>query len=275
MIAADHQAGFVPLDDGGHLAYEVDGRVASPVLLLLRPLGGTMALWGEFRARLTAAHRVITFDHRGTGGSQPGLARLSTRALARDALHVLDHLAIARAHVFGISLGGMAATWLAALTPSRVARLCLASTPARGSELNYTGLRRGLSLAACLARPLPEVEPCLVRRIVSARFRTEQAGALAQIERELRRSPAPRATLVRLALAGAGHDARAVLSQIRARTLDLVGADDPLLGPEPGCGLASGIPGAVRIVLPDTGHDLTLERPELTADCVARFFAAD
>lgn len=265
----------LPLPDGGRLVVAVRGRErGEPPILLIRPLGGSIALWGEFAGRLAERRRVLAFDHRGVGRSQPGDARTTTQQLARDALSVLDHLAIARADVFGISLGGMTATWLARIAPQRIARLCLAATPAEGVALTRGGLRRGLALAACFARPRDRVEPALVRRVLSRRFRATRPDEVARIERVVRETPSPRASLLRLALAGARHDARRELPRIAAPTLVLSGELDVLLGPEPTRALARAIPGAVHDVIAAAGHDLTLEQPHATAERVADHFAA-
>lgn len=264
--------GFVKLPDGGEIAYQVHGDAGGAPVLLLRPLGGSMAIWGSFRDVLAAGARVISFDHRGSGRSSAAPACVTTRGLARDAIPVLDHLQVSRAHVFGISLGGMAATWLALLAPSRVNRLCLASAPARGIELTHAGLRRELGLAACLARPIEEVEAGLVQRILSHRFRDAHPDEVLRIERAVRAEPSSRAALIKLALAGVLHDAERELPRLHAPTLVLAGQNDDLLGMEAPRALAAALPDATFEVVAASGHDLTLEQPIATATRVARFF---
>lgn len=276
MTAAseDLQRGLAAVP-GGRVAYEIVGsrHVGTPVLLL-RPLGGSMALWGSFRARLAETRRVLAFDHRGAGASSPAPVFTTTKCLARDALCLLDHLGVARAHVFGISLGGMAATWLAVLAPTRVDRLVLASAPAWGLALSRAGLRRGRSLAACLARPRDQIEVCLVDRILSRQFREAHPAELRRIEALAAAAPTSRTALAKLALAGLLHDARGSLQQVAAPTLVLVGSHDALLGLEPPRALAAGIRGATFAVVDESGHDLTLEQPLVTAARVAAFLDA-
>jgi 3-oxoadipate enol-lactonase len=273
VSAASLDDGFVKLPDGGEIAYQIRGRVhgGTPVLLL-RPLGGSMALWGSFRTLLAEKHQVVSFDHRGAGHSSPAPGWVTTRGLARDGLQVLDHLDVARAHVFGISLGGMTATWLELLAPTRVAKLCLAATPARGIALSRAGLRRELTLAACFLRPRDEVEPALVERILSRRFRAAEPGAVRRIEAAVRADPASPSALVKHAAAGLLHDARGELHRIGAPTLVLAGGDDELLGLEAPRALAAEIRGATFEIIAGSGHDLTLEQPIATATRVARFF---
>ena len=126
----DHENGTTKLPDGGVIAYQIHGLQHGGIpVLLIRPLGGSMALWGTFRTLLAEKLRVISFDFRGTGRSSPDPAWVSTQKLAREGLHVLAHLAIPRTHVFGVSLGGMTATWLAIFAQALVAKLCIASAP--------------------------------------------------------------------------------------------------------------------------------------------------
>jgi 3-oxoadipate enol-lactonase len=269
----DRQDGVAELRDGGEIAYQVCGRDrGGPPVLLIRPLGGSMALWGTFRDRLSEDLRVVSFDLRGTGRSSRDRAGVSTRSLARDGLHVLDHLGVARAHVFGISLGGMAATWLAILAPARVVKLCLASTPARGLELTPVSLRCGLALAACFAGPADEVEPRLVRLTLSRRFRETHPEQVRGIERRLRAGPTSRAALLEHALAGALHDARRELCHVHAETLVLAGERDTLLGTRAPRALSRRIPRSTFAVVADSGHDLTLEQPLVTGRHVSTFF---
>lgn len=271
----DFESGFVALPDGGRIVYEIHGRDHHGIpVLLIRPLGGSMALWGTFRTRLSEQHRVISFDFRGAGHSSPDPAWVSTQGLARDSLRVLDHLGVPSAHVFGISLGGMTATWLAIQAPSRVANLCIASAPARGLELSRAGLRRELAMAACFARPARDVEALLVARILSRAFRDAHADEVLRIEELARATPASRVAILKHALAGVLHDARRELSQIGAKTLVLAGRHDTLLGVEPQRALSNAISRATFEIIENSGHALTLEQPTVTAARVSRFFDA-
>jgi 3-oxoadipate enol-lactonase len=253
----------------GSIGYEVRGREHGIPLLLIRPLGGSMALWGTFRSLLEEQFRVISFDLRGVGNSSPAQEWSTTRRLAGDALRVLNELEIEEAHVFGLSLGGMIATWMGILAPTRVRKLCIASAPARGLELRRPVLRRGFRLAACFARR--EVEICLVHRMLSASFRAQHPEVVQSIDAELRLNPTPRSTLLDLALASVLHDTGGKLHRIRAPTLVLAGQDDSLLGPHCSRVLARAIPRATFEIMQDSGHDLTLEQPERTAERVTRF----
>lgn len=250
------------------LGYRVQG--GGPSVLLIRPLGGTMRLWGAFREQLALRYRVVTFDLRGSGHSMGGLhLGITTRDLACDALAVLDASQTDVAHVFGISLGGMVATWLAALAPERIGRLCLAAAPLRGWELRHADTRRELSLAACFLRSDTEVR--LVHRVLSPEYRNAHPCRVDAIERVVRSQPSSRLALLGHALAAARHDARGAAPSIEAETLVLAGGHDRIAGIEAPRALAEAIQARFE-VMSEMGHDLTLEAPVRTAARVAGYF---
>ena len=273
MSIQPFERGFADLSSGGRIAYRVDGLHHSGIpVLLIRPLGGPMRLWGTFREILAERHRVVSYDYRGAGSSSRERGWISTRGLAREASELFAYLRLPRAHVFGLSLGGMVATWLAIQAPARVAKLCIASAPSRGLALSQSGLRRELGLAACFFRPLERVEVGLVFRILSRRFREHHRDEVRRIEREVRAEASTRASLLRRSIAGVLHDARSRVGAIACPTLVLCGRDDALLGTKAPGELSRAIPNATFEILEGVGHDLTLEAPRQTAERVARFF---
>lgn len=255
---------------GGRIAFEVRGpENAGTPILLLRPLAGSMALWGEFRDVLAATHQVIAFDPLGVGSSSPAALDVTTREMARDAVAVLDGLAVPRAHVFGISLGAMVATWLAIDAPTRVARLCLASAGPVGFALTPSSLSRGVEMVEAVLSPEHEVVTRLVEAVLS---RDVRKGEREIVEAATAGDPARRGEILKHAIAAARHDARAELHRIVAPTLVLAGDHDELVGAGPPAALAAAIAGARLEIIVDAGHDLTLEQPGATARRVSRFF---
>lgn len=261
--------GRAELPDGGHLAYAVRG--AGPPVLLLRPVGGSMVCWGRFADVLAAKARVIAFDARGTGESSPAALGTTTQSMATDAAALLDHLGVSRAHVFGLSLGGMVATWLAITAPGKVGRLILASTMPRGREVRPGALFRGLAMARSLARSPAEAEASLVTLILSKKFRAEHPEAVRDARALARRFPASHRGLLTMLAAAAQHDALGQLSRIAAPTLVLEGELDPLLSKRSHRELLVDIPGARFEVLAGVGHDLSIEAPEACAQHVLGF----
>ena len=260
---------FAPLKDGGRLAYSVRGK--GPALLLVRPVGGSMLSWGAFGDALARRLKVIAFDARGTGTSSEAPRATTTRSLARDAAALLDFVNVSRAHVLGLSLGGMVASWLAVDAPQKVDRLVLAATLPRGLSVKAGAVLRGLRLARCLAMPPAEAEACLVAEILSPAFRAEHPEAVAEVQRVARQHPASRQGLLAMLRAAARHDVRARLHEIAAPTLVIAGQHDPLLTEASQRKLLANIPGATFEVVEGAGHDLSIEAPEQTAERVLAF----
>ena len=121
---------FTTSRDGTRLYYECQGQ--GPALLLLAGQSCDHREWERVAVDFSAHFQVIGWDYRGTGQSdKPEEPSYSTRGFAQDAVAVLDACGLARAHAYGISMGGRVAQWLAIDFPERLGALVLgATTPA-------------------------------------------------------------------------------------------------------------------------------------------------
>ncbi|MGA5302838.1 3-oxoadipate enol-lactonase [Nucisporomicrobium flavum] len=237
----------------GH--HRVDGPPEAPPLLLINSLGADLSMWEPQMPALSRRFRVIRYDTRGHGRSAVPPGRYSLADLGGDALDLLDHLGAARAHVCGLSLGGMTAMWLAAYAPERVGRLVLCCTsallgpPSSWAERAATVRARGTGAVA---------------DTVVARWVTPEFAALCPDEtRRLRDMIAatPAAGYAGSCAAIEEMDLRADLPRIAAPTLVLAGADDPATPPAHGGAIATAVPGARLAVLDRAAHLATYERP--------------
>jgi pimeloyl-ACP methyl ester carboxylesterase len=119
--------------NGINLHYEIEGQ--GQPLLLIMGLGAPAAAWDpEFVREMGKIYKVITYDNRGTGLSDKPDVPYSVAMFASDAVSLLDALKIPRAHVFGVSMGGMIAQELAIHYPQRVASLILGCTTPGGKH---------------------------------------------------------------------------------------------------------------------------------------------
>src|SRR3954449_6371514 len=104
--------------DDAMIRYELRSNSSGPALLLLNPLAASLEIW-DAQLELEKDFTLIRFDPRGHGESTVGSkAELSIEDLARDACAVLDDAGIQRAHICGLSIGGMAAMNIASHSPS-------------------------------------------------------------------------------------------------------------------------------------------------------------
>ncbi|MGJ5891624.1 alpha/beta fold hydrolase [Streptomyces niveiscabiei] len=132
---------FVDVAPRTRLWAEERGDPHAPPLLLVMGAQASGLGWPEPLVDLLAArHRVIRYDHRDTGRSTWGFDErpYPITALARDAVAVLDAFGVSRAHVVGLSLGGMLTQLLLADHPERLLSATLMGTSAL-SETPYAG----------------------------------------------------------------------------------------------------------------------------------------
>ncbi len=131
---------FVTVPDGTRLYYEERG--AGEPLLLISGNGRDHTDWNGVREDFAGRYRVIVSDHRGTGQSdKPSEPAYSIHGFAQDAVWLLDHLGIARAHVYGHSMGGMIGQWLGIEHAKRIGALVLGASAPSNPVDNTTAIR--------------------------------------------------------------------------------------------------------------------------------------
>ncbi|WP_019547406.1 alpha/beta fold hydrolase [Streptomyces sulphureus] len=251
---------YATAPDGTRIAYRTTGD--GPPLVLLAGQAASHRWWDGVRADFETAHTVLTPDHRGTGASDSPQGPYSTHQFAQDVVAVLDHARLDSADVYGTSMGGRTAQWLAALHPHRVRRLVLGCTSPGG--------------------------PHAARRDEAARRALTGGSAQAQLEllynpEWLATHPAPEHTLgdpqmspsARRAhfRASEEHDAWEVLPRITAPTLVVHGTED-LLNPTANAHhLAARIPHARLELLAGARHGYFEEFRETASPLVLDFLA--
>lgn len=268
--------------NGVDLCVQTFGDVADPAILLIAGAAGSMDWWDDQLCdRLAAGGRfVVRYDHRDTGQSvsyPPGAPGYDGRDLTEDAAGVLDAMAIKRAHVVGMSMGGGIAQELALDHPDRVASLTLVSTsPAvpRGAD------RPALpppseELKRHFAEPPPD--PDWSDRAAVINYIVEDArpysGPKSFDEEALRRlvgRVVDRTTNIASCMKNhfvveGGEAVRAQLGEIRAPTLVVHGTHDPLFPFAHAEALATEIRGARLLSLEGVGHEMP---PPATWDVV-------
>lgn len=241
------------------LHYESTGE--GPAVLLIMGLGLPGDAWWRTAPVLARACRVVTFDNRGSGRSERPAGPLTIAAMAADAVAVLDAADIARAHVYGMSMGGMIAQELALRYPERVGALVLGATSAGGALATPPDPETLAFLARRAAVPDEEGRWASVPYVYSERTRTS-GGARIGEDFAHRRSYVfqPDGYLAQLA-AAAGHDTAARVGEITAPTLVVHGAEDRMVPPANGRALAAAIPDARLLELEDAAHLYTTDEP--------------
>lgn len=248
---------------------------SGPPLLLVMGMSGNHLHWGEpFIDALGRDFETIAYDHRGIGRSDAAPDPFTIAELADDAAGLLDALAVERAHVLGISMGGMVAQQLALRHPGRIATLTLGCTYAGGEGSVITDP----DVARRLAEPLLAGDRAAALRAgyeanVSATFAADAAN-WARFERVATELTAPVAVIMAQLQAVAGHDVSARLGEIRMPTLVVHGSEDVMLPIANAYAIAERIPGARLEVLEGVGHMFWWERPARAAELVRELAAS-
>jgi pimeloyl-ACP methyl ester carboxylesterase len=274
--------------NGVRIEVEDSGPSGAPVLLLIRGLASQLIHWPEaFLAALSqAGFRVLRFDNRDAGLSQkfhesgvPDLgAVIGGRAsppytladMAADAVGVLDARGVERAHVAGMSLGGMVAQHVAFSHPAR----CLSVTSIMSSS-GAPGLPPATpeAMEALTSTPAdPTDRECVIahnmrtQRVIESPAYPPTAAELREyFERGYDRCYCPDGSQRQMAAALADGSRAERLSRVAVPMLVLHGADDPLIHPACGEDTARRVPGAKLEIVRGMGHDVTTANAPIVA----------
>jgi 3-oxoadipate enol-lactonase len=241
------------------LNHLVEGPPEAPALVFLNSLGTDLRMWDAQATALRDELRIVRCDARGHGGSPMAPGPWTLADLGGDVLALLDSLAIERASVAGVSLGGATAVWLAAHAPERVDRLLACFTSA------YFGppdpwLERA---ATVRAEGVAKVSEGVVGRWFTDAI---DPGLRARMKTMLEATPPDGYAAATEVVAGL--DLRDDLAAVVAPTLVVSGAEDTATPPAEGRALAAGIPGANFTELPAAAHLGNVERPDAVTDLI-------
>jgi len=244
-----------------NIYYEVHGQ--GEPLVLIQGLSGSHSAW-VFQARAFKKHyQVITFDNRGAGKTGKSSGPYTIRTMAEDTIGLLDYLGVDKAHVLGISLGGMIAQEIAINHPEKVRKLVLACTSAGGER--RTDIHPEMLVAIGVKEGTAAVDFSSVDPVESM----SAIISLAFNRRLYRMVLLPLSRISMKLGGGAGHleQMEAVvgystidrLHLITARTLVITGTDDRIVPPHYSEVLASQIPNARLVKVEGGSHSFFVE----------------
>jgi pimeloyl-ACP methyl ester carboxylesterase len=231
--------------------------------------------WRTVPVLAAAGLRVLTFDNRGVGRSDRAPGPYSTSLMVQDAIAVLDAAGVARASIYGISLGGMIAQEFALRHPDRVDRLVLAATTPGGDRAVPTDPGTVAFLMRRGQMPADEAVWASVPYNYSAQTRAEHGDRIAEDIRQRLRFPIEPEPYAAQLAAGLGHDAGERLALIAAPTLVVHGQEDTLVAPGNGRALAGLIPGSRLLELPGAAHLFPTDDPDADRQIAAFLTAGD
>jgi 3-oxoadipate enol-lactonase len=250
---------------GTLIGYEEAGGGDATPIVFLHGVGSDRSVWRTQLAHFAASRRSLAFDYPGYGESDLAPLGTSRDDYAEAILSGMRELGVERAHVCGLSLGGVVAVAMHQLAPQACASLVLADTFAvhpEGRAIYERSLAGSRDLAAMaearvdflLAQP---PDPAVRREVVETMSRIDPAAYRIGAE------------AVWLA------DQRGRAKQIEVPTLVLVGDQDLITPPDLSDHLVDLIPDAQMQVIGGAGHISNLERPDTFNSAVDDFIGAD
>jgi 3-oxoadipate enol-lactonase / 4-carboxymuconolactone decarboxylase len=252
------------MQDKVRLYWRADGDEGKPPLLLLNSLGTDHAMWDAVMPLLMRDFRVLRMDTRGHGASDAPKGDYTLSMLAQDALGVLDAAGVARAHVCGLSMGGMTALALAIEHPERVEKIIGANTSA---QMSPDLMRERAALVR--QKGMQAVIDAVLGRFFTQAFRDRNPPLLGSTRATvLATDPEGYAACC---MAIAGMKIKDKLARVKAPLLVINGAQDVSTPPaEHGERIATAVAGA-RSAMLDAAHLSAVEQPEAFAGALVAF----
>jgi pimeloyl-ACP methyl ester carboxylesterase len=253
----------------GDVAAMVAG--AGPAVLLLHGIGGAATSFAEQHGKL-AGFTTIAWDAPGYGASADltitDAAEEPADRYARAAVELLRGLGHGRAHVLGVSWGGVIATRLALRYPEVVRSVTLADST-RGAGRTPAGRAAMVGRSEDLAEVGPDAfaarrAPRLLGPDAPAAVRERVVATMARVRPHGYRGAAEM-------MAATDHSAE--LARLRVPALVLVGEHDTVTGVPESRALADGIPGARFVIVAGGGHAVNQENPVPFNAELGRFLA--
>lgn len=241
-----------------------DGAADAPVLMLSNSLGTNLSMWDPQIAEWSKHFRILRYDSRGHGLSVATDRPFSIATLGEDALAILDHFGIEKAHWCGVSKGGMVGQWLATNARHRMGRVVLANTAAHMGPPSLWNDRIDL----VRSRGMGALVQGVLERWFSPSFRESDAATVAKVSEMLTTTPAIGYATCCAAIRD--MDQREAIRTIANPVLVIIGKVDPATPPAAGHLIAEAIPGSRTVEL-DAAHLSNLEQPEAFTGAVLDF----
>ena len=246
------------------LHYELSGAMNGRVLVLANSLGSNLHMWDKLLPSLEKNLRLLRYDTRGHGQSSVPPPPYSIEQLGGDLLLLMDNLSINRAHLCGLSLGGLISLWLGIHAPERFERLIFANTAARIGT--HDGWEQRIAMVQ--SSGMGVLAPQTVERWLTPAYRAQHPTE-AETIRQMLAATNPDGYCGCCAVLR-DTDLRAEVATIEAPCLVITGTHDPATPPSDGRAIHSALRDSSFVEF-DSAHLSAWEKAEEFAAAVLAF----
>jgi 3-oxoadipate enol-lactonase len=247
------------------IAYRTDGPEDAPTVVLVNSLGTDLRMWDSQIEPLSQHFRVLRYDFRGHGASSVPAAPYTIEQFGLELLALLDTLQIERAHICGLSLGGIIALYFVSRYPERVNRAVFANTAARiGTEATWDA-----RIDAVKKGGIATIQDAVLARFLSAGFRQQHP----EVARKISAMVEATNPIGYIGACAALRDAdlRGTVSSIHTPSLIIGSELDESTPPAQAEELHASIAGSKLVIFPQTAHLSSVEQSEAFSEHVLRF----
>lgn len=251
---------------------ELEGPQDKPVVMLSHSLAQDLDMWKPQVRALASRYRVLRYDTRGHGGTEPPTSSFTLEDLADDVASILASLAISRVHFVGLSMGGMIGQTLALKYPRLLDKLVLSNTLSAYGPESMPMWQGRIDAASGPDGIEPLVEPTVARWFTEP-FRSRH-GEVIEWVRGLIRRTSPEG-FIACCRALMKLNLTAQLSAIQTPTLIIAGRQDPTTTVAGAEIIAAGIPQAKLEVIENAAHLSNIEQPRVFEGLLLEFLAQE
>jgi len=253
--------------------YRIVGE--GPPLVLIMGLSGDLTWWEPLVKELEGDFRLVLFDNRGAGLSDVPEGKYSIPMFANDTAGLMACLGIPRAHVFGVSMGGMIAQEFVLRYPDRVDRLVLGCTHTGGEGFTMPSAEAVQKMTLTRGKSPEEIARQTLSILFAPGFMQKNPETIEAMVRRFVDNHTARKPITQQFWAAMGHNCHERLPTIRKPTLLVTGAQDVLIPPRNTETLHARIPGSRLAYVEDTGHVFFIEAPKRVATLLKEHLLED
>lgn len=238
----------------------VEHAGAGPLVVLMHGIGGNRTNWRDQLPELARTFHAVAWDARGYGDSDDYPDALDFGDFAEDLARVIAHFGSARAHLVGLSMGGVIALDFVSRYPERVATLTLCDTAPGFSHLDEEQRREFIRIRQepLLAGMEPkDIAPVVAKTLLST---TPRPGTFERLVASM--AALHKQSYLKTITGMVNYTRSFELEKINVPSLVVVGDEDRLTPPTMSREMARRIPGARLTVIAGAGHLSNIEQPE-------------